>query len=93
VAAFAGLMIGLLVLRMSGQGSDAPQRLASRGRELPDTSSSLLADAAEILSAAHASGATVSRRALAAELRYRGHAFSNDQLRDIADKASLPRAA
>jgi hypothetical protein len=95
VAAFAGLMIGLLVLKMSGQRADAPQTAACRVRGLlpDDSSSSLLADAAEIFRAAHASGTTVSRRALAAELRGRGHAFSNEQLREIADKASPPIAA
>jgi hypothetical protein len=93
VAAFAGLMIGLLVLKMSVQRADASQTVAWRVRELPDGSSSLLADAAEIFRAAHASGTTVSRRALAAELRGRGHAFSNEQLREIADKASGPVAA
>jgi hypothetical protein len=93
VAAFAGLMIGLLVLKMSGQRADAPQAAEWRGRELPDDSSSLLAAAAEIFQAAHASGTTVSRRTLAAELRSRGHAFSNQQLREIADRASRPVAA
>jgi hypothetical protein len=65
----------------------------SRARELPDQSSSLLADAAEIFCVAQARGKTVSRRALAAELRGRGHAFSNEQLRETADKASRPVAA
>lgn len=90
VAAFAGLMIGLLVLKMSSQRVDAP--VMGRVRELP-YESSLLADAAEIIQAASASGRTVSRRALATELRDRGHAFSNDQLRVIADKVSGPVAA
>jgi hypothetical protein len=90
VAAFAGLMIGLHVLKMSGQRADVSETMAWRGRELPDDSSSLLADAAEIFRAAHASGTTVTRRALAAELRGRGHAFSNAQLREIADKGSRP---
>jgi hypothetical protein len=93
IAAFAGLMIGLLVLKISGQRADVPQTGVWRGRGLPDDSASLLADAAEIFRAAHAGGKTVSRRALAAELRVRGHAFSNEQLREIADKASRPVAA
>jgi Protein of unknown function (DUF2637) len=93
VAAFAGLMIGLLVLKMSGQRADASETAAWRGRELSGDSSSLVADATEIFLAAHARGSTVSRRALAAELRGRGHAFSNEQLREIADKASRPVAA
>jgi hypothetical protein len=93
VAAFAGLMIGLLVLKMSGQRKDAAGAAARRGRELPDDWSSLLADAAEIFRAAHASGTTVSRRALAAKLRGRGHAFSHEQLREIADKADRSVAA
>jgi hypothetical protein len=88
LAAFAGLMIGLLVLKMNGQWADAPETAAQHGRDLPDASSLLLADAAEILCAARAGGTTISRRTLAAELRDRGHAFSNDQLRDIAEKAS-----
>ena len=93
LAAFAGLMIGLLVLKMGGQQTGAPETAAAHGRELPGDSSSLLADAAEIFRAAHANGTTVSRRALAAELRGRGYAFSNEQLGDIADKASRPVAA
>jgi len=93
IAAFAGLMIGLLVLKMSRQQADPPEIAASRGRELPEEPSSLLAEAAEILRAAHASGTTVSRRMLAAELRSRGYAFSNEQLKEIADKASRPVAA
>jgi hypothetical protein len=93
VAAFAGLMIGLLVLKMSSQQADAREVAVSRVRDLPDQSASLLADAAEIFRVAQARGRTVSRRTLAAELRGRGHAFSNEQLREIADKASPPIAA
>ena len=93
LAAFAGLMIGLLVLKMSGQRADAPETAGPRGRELRDELSALLADAAEVIRTAQANDATVSRRALAAELRGRGYAFSNDQLRDIADKASRSIAA
>ena len=93
VAAFAGLMIGLLVLKMSSQRTGTQEVAVWRVRDLPDQSASLLADAAEIFRVAQARGRTVSRRALAAELRGRGHAFSNEQLREIADKASRPVAA
>jgi hypothetical protein len=114
LAAFAGLMIGLLVLKMSnrhlaaeGRESDAGgdqaavQRLAvtgSPGEALDDAfagqpgllvsqRSLLLQDAAEIMEAGRVSGQVVSRRALAAQLRGRGHRFSNAQLGQIADAA------
>jgi hypothetical protein len=80
VAAFAGLMIGLLVLKMSEQRTVAvPVELVAR-----DDHADLIADAARIVEDARAGGQTVSRRALAAQLRERGHRFSNQTLRDIA---------
>jgi hypothetical protein len=80
VAAFAGLMIGLLVVKMSGQRTiGMPVGVIAR-----DDHAELLADAARIVEGAMADGRTVSRRALAAQLRERGHRFSNQTLRDIA---------
>jgi hypothetical protein len=116
LAAFAGLMVGLLVLKMtrevaparwpSGEVKVAPWLLppdelsadaaqedgASAVAGLPDPGSAnedvpLLADAAEILGAARICGERVSQRALAAQLRGRGHRFSNAQLRGIATTA------
>jgi hypothetical protein len=48
------------------------------------SATTLLADAAKIYRAAHATGETVSQRALAAKLRERGLRFSNGQLRTLA---------
>ncbi|HEX6527665.1 MAG TPA: DUF2637 domain-containing protein [Streptosporangiaceae bacterium] len=119
VAAFAGLMIGLLVLKMnrdraanaSGQQSAElsiePVAVSSLTLEaappagedltaLPMKPGSLqayrdpqlLQDATRILEEAHASGRKVSQRALATQLRKRGHRFSNAQLRNIAGVAA-----
>jgi hypothetical protein len=125
VAAFAGLMVGLLVLKMtrevapargtSGEVKVTPWLLpadepftdatqvdgASAVADLPDPWSAkedvpLLADAAEILGAARICGERVSQRALAEQLRERGHRFSNAQLREIvitADSVAERRAA
>jgi hypothetical protein len=111
LAAFAGLMIGLLVLKMSHrqaaaqlQYPEAPApscESAGVGEAIPLTAerggavmafshhaqppaTALLADATEIYRAAHATGETVSQRALATHLRERGHRFSNGQLRTLA---------
>jgi hypothetical protein len=83
VAAFAGLMIGLLVVKMSGQRTEDGRAVVAAG----DERSELLVDAARIVSAAQADGLVLSRRTLAARLRECGHRFSNEALRDIADAA------
>jgi hypothetical protein len=109
LAAFAGLMIGLLVLKMSHRRAAAESQYSeaavpsceSAGEAVPLTAghrgtvtalshhaqpsaTALLADAAEIYRAAHAAGETVRQRALATQLRERGHRFSNGQLRTLA---------
>jgi hypothetical protein len=88
VAAFAGLMIGLLVLKMSRNLVPA-RPLAVVASDSPDDP--LLEDAARIIEEAQASGERVSQRALAAQLRERGHRFSNAQLRRLADEAWTAR--
>jgi hypothetical protein len=124
VAAFAGLMIGLLVLKMNWQhervrdGEAESVRLSllsrrpSRNGALrlaehdtsgeiepavqPSEESQLFTDAAQIVTAAHVNGEKLSRRALAAQLRARGHRFSNAQLQGLAcsvSQASDRRAA
>ena len=114
LAAFAGLTIGLLVLKMTRQqpthnrdtaitpaglilasrlltpsapsrgqvpaGAVSELRAARSGR----TANHLLEDASEILRAARARGDKLSQRLLAAQLRDRGHRFSNAGLREIA---------
>jgi hypothetical protein len=126
IAAFAGLAIGLLVLKMTRkhavtQGtSDLPQPVlvlahiddipshsgASNGREDQPGSWSppygsaadgsvptgLLRDAQDLYIAAAARGQRMSQRALAQQLRERGHRFSNDQLRLIAESTRLAGA-
>jgi hypothetical protein len=109
VAAFAGLMIGLLVLKMNGGGisvrkevvgaivamtATGPMPVAGAGfgtdriDDDPDSCSDpVVVDAAELVRAAIQAGECVSQRALAAELRKRGHRFSNSQLRDITQAA------
>lgn len=84
LAAFAGLMIGLLMVKMSRQrGADkTPVGIGVR-----DDRTQLLADAARIREDARADGRTVSRREMAAQLRERGHRFSNQMLREIASAA------
>jgi hypothetical protein len=114
LAAFAGLTIGLLVLRMTRQqpthsretaitpaGLILASRLLTPGApsrgQVPAgtvselraprsgyTANHLLEDASEILRAAHARGDKLSQRLLAAQLRDRGHRFSNGGLREIA---------
>jgi hypothetical protein len=124
VAAFAGLMIGLLVLKMNRDRSPAETRARSPEHGLslatplappgeadeppgdgraaalvtarPSRKDPLLAaDAAQIISTAQANGEPISRRVLAAQLRARGHRFSNAQLQSIVhmgDPVSRPRA-
>lgn len=84
VAAFAGLMIGLLVLKMSNGRAATIRPAALHAPELPGSPSALLNDAAEIFQAAHDNGEQLSQRALAIQLRKRGHRFSNSQLRRVA---------
>jgi hypothetical protein len=125
VAAFAGLMIGLLVLKMNRDRSPAGIRVASHvyglslASPLAPTDEAdepsgdgpaaepvpaglsckdplLVADAAQIISTAQSKGEAISRRVLAAQLRARGHRFSNAQLQNIArmsDPAPDRRAA
>jgi hypothetical protein len=122
VAAFAGLMIGLLVLRMNRerlpdqqhigvgighaatpsltrmalQASEDVPSMTAAGHQQTARESHLLRDARRILREADASGQRVSQRALAAQLRERGHRFSNAQLRKLAaaaGSASGTRAA
>jgi hypothetical protein len=81
VAAFAGLMIGLLAVKMSRQRPDAAARLPV------DDRAGLLADAARIAEDARVAGRTMSRRQLAARLRERGYRFSNQMLSEIASAA------
>jgi hypothetical protein len=118
LAAFAGLTIGLLVLKMTHQrpvgngravtpaGLMLASRLLaanppSRGTGHVGTVSQLrvprsdrraddlLRDASEVLQAARARGDKMSQRRMAAELRNRGHRFSNAQLRGIATSIGL----
>lgn len=97
VAAFAGLMIGLLALKMNGVGNRqiAPTTtvrfVPAIESDSPDTSedscsSLLVVEASRVLRTA-TNGGHMSQRALAAELRKRGHRFSNAQLRDLAQAA------
>jgi hypothetical protein len=86
VAAFSGLLIGLLVLKMSHQ--PVPGRaVPAGGGGGRDGSAELVADAVQIFAAARVNGVAVSQRALAAQLRERGHRFSNSQLRQVAHAA------
>jgi hypothetical protein len=120
VAAFAGLLIGLLVLKMNRERTPAavhaesPAYRLSRALPLappyepagsscddeaaetapvglPGKDALLAADAAQIISTAQANGENASHRVLAAQLRARGHRFSNAQLKGIArTAASVP---
>lgn len=96
VAAFAGLMVGLQVLKMGRHLDDVEGRGAELG-SLPTTrggvlvhmgNEALLAEAAEIFAAARASGRSVSQRSLATQLRSRGYRFSNDALRGLVAEVS-----
>ena len=115
LAAFAGLSIGLLVLKMTrehqGRGNDqalsgqpegtAPVSASGQLRLVaarPDAAATggrdgLLDDAGLIFQAAAASGVRLSQRALARELRSRGHRFSNEHLHDIAASIGLTAQA
>jgi hypothetical protein len=126
VAAFAGLAIGLLVLKMTRrQGvtkastepsrpllvlatdpdiAHAPGHLVASTEEddrpgaapgpqtpasCPSVRAELLSDASAIRAAAATRGERLSQRALARQLRQRGHRFPNDQLQQIAEAARL----
>ena len=115
LAAFAGLSVGLLVLKMTRerQEGDNPQALSdspestgpltppgrlrllasgmAAGEPAPaaDARAVLLQDAELISDAAAAAGRRLSQRALARELRDRGHRFSNEHLHDIAASIGL----
>jgi hypothetical protein len=101
LAAFAGLAIGLLVLKMTRRQAttpmpDAPPHpaLALAGdpaaagvpghRAAGSAGTDLLRDASAICQDAADRGVRLSQRALARQLRARGHRFPNDQLRQIA---------
>jgi hypothetical protein len=125
LAAFAGLAIGLLVLKMTrrqgtaktaagapgpmlvaatdpqatnvpGHLSDGDQRGSAPPRQEPASAPSvpteLLSDASAIRAAAATRGERLSQRALARELRERGHRFPNDQLHQIAEVTRLTEA-
>ena len=129
IAAFAGLTVGLLVLKMTRRQdganptaeapriglalathpatADGPDHLASAaevtdqprsaapGQEppgWPHARAELLSDASAIHAAATTRGEWLSQRALARQLRERGHRFPNDQLHHIAEAAQLAAA-
>ena len=52
-----------------------------------------MADAAQLIAYARCSGRTLSQRALATQLRERGHRFSNQMLRDLTTAPPEDRAA
>lgn len=88
LAAFAGLMLGLLVLKMNSSQRVSEARANPALVAAPNPHGGLLADAARLLQEAQLSGRTLTRRALAVQLRERGHRFSNESLRDIARMVS-----
>ena len=125
LAAFAGLAIGLLVLKMTRRqgvtqrlpehrapvllwptdpdAADVPGHLAAnedgdrpgsalvapRTGNWPSVRAELLSDASAIRAAAATRGERLSQRALARQLRERGHRFPNDQLHQIAEATRL----
>jgi hypothetical protein len=128
LAAFAGLSVGLLVVKMTRQRASSHARQpgtsaalvlapdpASSGQVAPPTipapvvirttvpddrpedgerdgtkpSTGLLRDAAAICQHAAACGERLSQRALARQLRLRGHQFPNDHLQQIAQSVGL----
>jgi hypothetical protein len=128
IAAFAGLAIGLLVLKMtrrhtvtqatsasprpmlvlarntdddpghSGASNGDDYQSGSRPRphgpaEGGGAPAELLRDARALYAAAAARGQRMSQRALARQLRERGHRFPNDQLRLIAESTRLAGAS
>jgi hypothetical protein len=105
LAAFAGLTVGLLVLRMNRQKATAvrPAEEAPFEREalevtgngtcaVPDGESPLLRDAALIYRTAAERGERLSQRALARSLRGQGHRFPNQSLHSIAAAIGLAAA-
>ncbi len=97
VAAFAGLMIGLLVLKMSQErtadtalGLEPPVAAKPLHVVGGESRHDLVEDAARLMDAAEEGGKFLSQRTLAAQLRELGHRFSNDQLRASAAMASDP---
>jgi hypothetical protein len=102
VAALAGLMIGLLVLKLNrdpGVGSPTEEAVSpepgAESTSVPDNDP-LVADVARILQFARANGQQLSQRALAERLRSRGQRFPNAQVRVIfeqADSRDLDRLA
>jgi hypothetical protein len=122
LAAFAGLAIGLLVLKMTrtktvakvpaevqasvlavapgpatvivpGHLSGSDQHDSALPRQEPASAPSvrteLLSDASAIRAAAATRGERLSQRALARQLRERGHRFPNEQLHQIAEVTRL----
>jgi len=128
IAAFAGLSVGLLVVKMTRQRASSHARQpgtnaalvlapypASSGQAAPPTvpapvvirtavpddrpedgdrdgtnpDTGLLRDATAICQHAAACGERLSQRALARQLRLRGHRFPNDHLQQIAQSVGL----
>ena len=128
LAAFAGLSVGLLVVKMTRQGANSRSResgtsttlalaphalgsgqVASSAPPMPvvtrstvpddrpnnddrdgaDSHAGLLHDATAICQQAAACGERLSQRALARQLRLRGHRFPNDHLQQIAQSVGL----
>ena len=127
LAAFAGLSVGLLVVKMTRQRANsrarepgtaalvlaphpsgssqvasptAPAPVVIRGtvpggppedgeRDGADPNSGLLCDALAICQHAAACGERLSQRALARQLRLRGHRFPNDHLHQISQSVGL----
>lgn len=87
LAAFAGLMVGLLIIKLSGL-QVTTHAVSSPAVTAAEPRTPLLIDAARLVEDARSQGQTLSRRALAAQLRERGHRFSNETLRDVAGAAS-----
>ena len=129
VAAFAGLAIGLLVLKMTRRQVNSrpatvparPVLVLAKGRaaayaasqpdagvvassgipmaanvpgsaDSPAADTDLMRDALTIGQAAAARGQQLSQRALARQLRSRGHRFPNEQLHQIAERIGLTAA-
>jgi hypothetical protein len=118
LAAFAGLAIGLLVLKMvrrqawprdtacpacgtsGGLPVPLPSALTLAGSEgardagaAAEPAVALLNDASRLCLDAAERGERLSQRALARQLRERGHRFPNDQLRQIAEATHATQAA
>jgi hypothetical protein len=108
LAAFAGLSVGLLVVKMTRQPARAHPKAALMLAPPPPAAvvlpvrpfspgtraaPGLLRDATIILRNASARGQRLSQRTLARELRGHGHHFGNDHLRHIAQTIGLTRDA